>query len=73
VLFFFHGSLSYIPFIRSQVSLSDMLNALSTIHDFLPSGFPYRGELWGAWSQVMFLNQRHLPSSIGILLLVLVF
>ncbi len=72
-LFFFHGSLSYIPFIRSQGSISDMLTAISTMRDFLPSGFPYRGETWGVWSQVVFLNQRHLASSIGILLLVLVF
>ena len=73
VLFFFHGSLSYIPFFSSQASIGDMLDALSTLHDFLPSGFPYRGELWGVWSQVVFLNQRHFPSSIGIFLLVLVF
>jgi len=73
VLFFFHGSLSYLPFIRAQGSISNVLNAVSTMRDFLPSGFPYRGEEWGIWSQVVFLNQRHFPSSIGILLLVLVF
>jgi len=73
LLFFFHGSLSYIPFFRSQESISSALNAIWTLHDFLPSGFPYRGETWGVWSQEVFLNQRHLPSSIGIFLLVLVF
>jgi DNA-binding beta-propeller fold protein YncE len=72
-LFFFHGSLSYIPFIRSQGSMSELINTVSTMHDFLPSGFPYHGETWGVWSQVVFLNQRHLASSIGILLLVLIF
>jgi DNA-binding beta-propeller fold protein YncE len=35
--------------------------------------FPYRGELWGVWSQVVFINQRHLASSIGIFLVVLIF
>lgn len=72
-LFFFHGSLSYIPFIRSQESISGAWNALWTIPYYLSSGFPYLGETWGVWSQVVFLNQRHLPSSIGIFLLVLVF
>jgi DNA-binding beta-propeller fold protein YncE len=72
-IFFFHGSLSYISFIRSQASFSELVNSVSTIRDFLPSGFPYHGETWGVWSQVVFLNQRHLASSIGIFLLVLVF
>src|SRR5262249_35082336 len=39
----------------------------------LPTIFPYRGELWGTWSQVTYLNQRHFASAIGVLLLVLVF
>ena len=29
--------------------------------------------MWGTWSQVTYLNQRHFASAIGILLLVLVF
>lgn len=73
VLFFFHGSLAYIPFLRSQESIGNALTAISNLHDFLPSGFPYHGETWGVWSQDVFINQRHLPSSIGIFLLVLVF
>lgn len=72
-LFFFHGSLSYIPFLRSHESVSNALRAATSLRDFLPSGFPYRGEKWGVWSQVVFLNQRHLASAIGILLLVLGF
>lgn len=72
-LFFFHGSLSYIPFIKSQGSIGNVINKVLTMQDFLPSIFPYRGELWGIWSQVVFINQRHFASSIGILLLVLVF
>src|SRR4051812_4739066 len=46
-LFFFHGSLAFIPFLRSQ-----------------------RDE---SWTSVVFINQRHLPSAIGVLLLVLIF
>jgi DNA-binding beta-propeller fold protein YncE len=72
-LFFFHGSLSFIPFLISQGSIGNALNAALTARDFLPSGFPYRGELWGVWSQVVFINQRHLATSVGLLLLVLIF
>jgi hypothetical protein len=35
--------------------------------------FPYRGDAWGTWSQVTYLNQRHFASAIGILLVVFVF
>lgn len=73
VLFFFHGSLAFIPFIFSKGSIGAAFNAALTARDFLPSGFNYRGELWGVWSQVVFLNQRHLATSIGLLLLILVF
>ncbi|MEJ7699208.1 MAG: hypothetical protein WKF71_06120 [Pyrinomonadaceae bacterium] len=72
-LFFFHGSLSFIPFLISQGSIGNALNAALTARDFLPSVFPYRGELWGVWSQVVFINQRHLATSVGLLLLVLIF
>jgi sugar lactone lactonase YvrE len=72
-LFFFHGSLSFIPFLRNQASFSALLEKLNTMTPYLVSGFPYRGEEWGVWSQNVFLNQRHLTSSIGILMLVLVY
>ena len=72
-LFYFHGTLSFVAFLRAQPSVSAALNAILTLKDFLPSGYPYRGELWGIWTQVVFLNQRHLASGVGILLLVLIF
>jgi DNA-binding beta-propeller fold protein YncE len=71
-IFFFHGSLSFIPWLYSR-GLSNIWTSLTTLRDFLPSSFPYRGETWGVWSQVVFLNQRHLASSVGIFLVVLVF
>ena len=40
---------------------------------FLPSGYSHRHETWGFWKQISFVNQRHLPIAIGILLLVLIF
>jgi DNA-binding beta-propeller fold protein YncE len=73
VLFFFFGSLSYIPFFYKQGSWRAALHTILQQRDFLPSIFPYRGELWGVWSQVTFANQRHLCSSIAVLLMVLIF
>src|SRR3989454_3069533 len=72
-LFFFFGSLSYIPFLQKQISVRAALQAIMHQREYLPTVFPYRGELWGTWSQVTYLNQRHFASAIGILLLVLVF
>src|SRR5437899_11535363 len=73
LLFFFFGSLSYVPFLQKQSSVRAAIQAIRQQREYLPSIFPYRGELWGTWSQVTFLNQRHFASAIGILLLVLVF
>ena len=73
LLFFFFGSLSYVPFLRGQGSVRAAIQAIRQRGDFLPSIFPYRGETWGTWSQVTYLNQRHFASAIGILLLVLTF
>jgi DNA-binding beta-propeller fold protein YncE len=72
-LFFFFGSLSYVPFLRRQGSVGAAIQAIRHQGEFLPSIFPYRGETWGTWSQVTYLNQRHFASAIGILLLVLIF
>jgi DNA-binding beta-propeller fold protein YncE len=73
ILFFFQGTLSFITFYLTQTSLWDALKTIYKMGQFLPSAFPYRGELWGVWSQVVYINQRHLSSSIGILLVVLIF
>ncbi len=73
LLFFFFGSLSYVPFLHKQVSIRAAIEAVKHRGEFLPSIFPYRGETWGTWSQVTYLNQRHFASAIGIFLLVLVF
>jgi DNA-binding beta-propeller fold protein YncE len=73
LLFFFFGSLSYVPFLRKQASVSAAIQAITHQRDYLQTIFPYRGEAWGTWSQVTYLNQRHFAFAIGILLLVLVF
>jgi sugar lactone lactonase YvrE len=73
LLFFFFGSLSYVPFLRKQASVRAAIQAITHQRDYLQTVFPYRGEAWGTWSQVTYLNQRHFASAIGILFLVLVF
>jgi DNA-binding beta-propeller fold protein YncE len=73
LLFFFFGSLSYVPFLRKQASVRAAIQAITHQRDYLQTIFTYRGEAWGTWSQVTYLNQRHFASAIGILLLVLVF
>jgi hypothetical protein len=72
-LFFFHGSLAFIPFFKSQPSVTQALRVISHSIEFLHSGYPYRGETWGIWTQSVYVNQRHLAAAIGILLIVLVF
>src|SRR6266496_4045929 len=73
LLFFFFGSLSYVPFLQKQTSVRGAIQAITHVREYLPTIFPYRGDAWGTWSQVTYLNQRHFASAIGILLLVLVF
>ncbi len=73
LLFFFFGSLSYVPLLQRQGSVRVAIQAIRQQREFLPSIFPYRGEAWGTWSQVTYLNQRHFASAIGVLLLVLIF
>lgn len=74
VLFFFAStSLSYIPFLLSQASLSTAVNTVLRSTDFLKSGYPYRGDDWGGLSVAVFANQRHLISAAGILLVVFIY
>jgi DNA-binding beta-propeller fold protein YncE len=73
-LFFFFGSLAYIPFLHKQGSLGAALHTFATMDHFLPSIWPeIRGETWGNYSQAIFINQRHLLGGIAILMLVLIF
>jgi sugar lactone lactonase YvrE len=72
-VFFCHGTLNLVPFLRKQTSFKGALQAIYNLRDYLTSGYPYRGEDWGIWTQVVFINQRHLASSIGIFLVVLIF
>ena len=71
--FSFSDRSSYIPFLQKQPSVRAAIQAIKNQRDYLPTIFPYRGDAWGTWSQVTYLNQRHFASAIGILLLVLTF
>ena len=73
IFFFFHGTLNLVPFLRGQTSVKGALLAAYKLVSYLSSGYPYRGEDWGIWTQVVFVNQRHFASSIGIFLVVLFF
>ncbi len=73
VLFFFHGALSFIPYLASLGGPAEWAATIPTLGEFMKSGFPYRGEDWGIWTQMVFLNQRHLASAIGILLVIVLF
>jgi sugar lactone lactonase YvrE len=46
---------------------------LRRLTNFLAFGYPHRGETWGFWNQIAFVNQRHLAFATGIFLLVLIF
>ena len=73
VLFFFHGALSFIPYLLSLGTVQRAAEALPNLTSFMTTGFPWRGEEWGIWTQMVFLNQRHLASAIGILLVIVLF
>ena len=73
LLLFFHGSLSYVPFLRSQHSVGGAIHAITHLNRWLSSGYPYRGEDWGIWSPSILYVQRHLLGAVGILCLVLTF
>lgn len=72
-LFFFNSSLSYLTFLRSQHSVAGAISSAWHATDFLTSGYPFRGEGWGALSANLYAYQRHLISGIGILLVVMIF
>jgi len=73
LLLFFHGSLSYIPFLWSQHSVGSAINSVLHVNHWLKSSFPYKGEEWGIWSPSILYVQRHLLGAVGVFCLVLTF
>ena len=74
-IFFFisSSSLAYIPFLASKSSISDAFHSILGLADFINTGYPIWGDSWGVLSIAVFANQRHLLSSVGILLIVVVY
>ena len=72
-LFFFSSSLSYLPFLRLQPGIRGALTDMLGATEFLPSGYPFRGETWGVLSANVFAYQRHLISGIGLFFVALIF
>src|SRR6266536_716221 len=69
-LFFFTGSLAFIPFLRSHPSINEALGAIVHLNKFLPSGYSYGAD---TCMPIAFVTQWHLPITIGVFLLVLIF
>src|SRR5581483_8179830 len=72
-LFFFPTTLSYVSFLRSQHSVSQVFRSIVTLNHWLVSGYPYTAENVGTWSLSIFYVQRHFVVGIGTLLLALTF
>ena len=74
VLFFFaSSSLAYVTYLRKQESLRGAVRAIGRQTQFLDTGYPYRGEDWGALTVDVFANQRHLISAVGLLFIALIY
>jgi hypothetical protein len=74
VLFFFPAtSLAYVPFLKSQTSIGEAVSSILSSTQFLATGYPFRGEDWGALSVAVFANQRQLISGASVLFIVLIF
>lgn len=58
---------------RVAATLFFFHGSLRHLTNFLHSGNADRDETWGFWKQIAFVNQRHLPFAIGILILVVIF
>ena len=69
-LFFFTGSLAFIPFLRSHPSINEALGAIVHLNKFLPSGYSYGAD---TCMPIAFVTQWRLPITIGVFLLVLIF
>src|SRR5438874_2944286 len=72
-LFFVPTTLSYVPFLQSQHSLSGAFASIIHLNHWLVSGYPYKAENVGTWSLSIFYVQRHFIVGIGVFLLALAF
>ncbi len=73
LFFFASSSLAYVTFLRKQESVVGAWRAIGKLTQFLDTGYPYRGEDWGALTVDVFANQRHLISGVALLLIALIY
>ena len=69
-LFFFTGSLAFVPLLRSTRSINEALGAIVHLKSFVPSGYSYGAD---ACMPIAFVTHWRLPIGIGVFLLVLIF
>ncbi len=69
VLAFFRSSFAFFTFARDAGSFTDLLHRIATVNRHI-GATPH--EDWGLWNQNVFVNQRHLPFSVSLLLLALI-
>jgi len=69
VLAFFRSSFAFFTFARDAGSFSDLLHRIAAVNRHI-GATPH--EDWGLWNQNVFVNQRHLPFSVSLLLLALI-
>ena len=69
-LFFFTGSLAFIPFLGSHPSINEGLAAIVHLNKFLSSGYSYGAD---TCMPIAFVTHWHLPIAVGVFLLVLIF
>ncbi len=69
VLAFFRSSFAFFTFAQGAVSFTDLLHRIATVNRYI--GATPR-EDWGIWNMNVYVNQRHLPFAMSLLLLVLI-
>jgi len=69
-LFFFTGSLAFIPFLRSHPSIHEAIRAIVHLQSFLPSGHSYGAD---TCMPIAFVTHWQPAIAIGVFLLVLIF
>lgn len=69
VLFFFRSSFAFFTFITGKPSAMEALKGLKSMREHIGNT---QHEEWGLYSQKVYVNQRHLPFALGIMMLVLI-
>lgn len=69
ILFFFRSSFAFFTFITGKPSIKEALKELKNLKEHIGNTL---NEEWGLYAQKVYVNQRHLPFVLGIMMLVLI-